>query len=87
MNALSLNNLWSYIQGLTLTTSNKKWLADHLYEAVRVESEKNKEWPIITKEDLVLSPEMLEMVKDIEPLPADFDFDKVRADYLMQKYG
>ena len=33
MNVASLNNLWSYLQGLTLTPSNKKWLADHLYEA------------------------------------------------------
>lgn len=35
MNSVSLNNLWSYLQGLSLTTSNKKWLADHLYEAVK----------------------------------------------------
>lgn len=38
MNTTSLNNLWTYLQGLTLTTSNKKWLADHLYEAVRQEN-------------------------------------------------
>ncbi len=37
MNAISLNNLWSYLQGLTLTANNKKWLADHLYEAAKVE--------------------------------------------------
>ena len=37
MNAISLNNLWSYLQGLTLTASNKKWLADHLYESARIE--------------------------------------------------
>ena len=35
MNATSLNNLWTYIQGLTLTASNRKWLADHLYESVK----------------------------------------------------
>lgn len=39
MNITSLNNLWTYLQGLTLTTSNKKWLADHLYEAVRQEKQ------------------------------------------------
>jgi hypothetical protein len=37
MNTVSLNNLWTYLQGLTLTASNKKWLADHLYESVRNE--------------------------------------------------
>ncbi|MBP5770236.1 MAG: hypothetical protein J6W75_02605 [Bacteroidaceae bacterium] len=38
MNALSLNNLWSYLQGLSLTASNKKWLAAHLYEAAEAET-------------------------------------------------
>ena len=37
MNTASLNNLWTYLQGLTLTASNKKWLADHLYEAAKTE--------------------------------------------------
>ncbi|MBQ8050388.1 MAG: hypothetical protein IJ197_02270 [Bacteroidaceae bacterium] len=34
MNTVSLNSLWSYLQSLSLTASNKKWLADHLYESV-----------------------------------------------------
>ena len=38
MNTLSLNSLWAYLQSLELTTSNKKWLADHLYEAIKGES-------------------------------------------------
>ena len=37
MNTLSLNSLWAYLQSLELTTSNKKWLADHLYEAIKEE--------------------------------------------------
>lgn len=32
MNAVSMNNLWSYIQGLSLTASNRKWLAERLTE-------------------------------------------------------
>lgn len=32
MNAASLNNLWTYIQGLSLTASNRKWLAEKLIE-------------------------------------------------------
>ena len=32
MNAVSLNNLWNYIQGLSLTASNRKWLAEKLIE-------------------------------------------------------
>lgn len=30
MNAVSLNNLWIYLQGLSLTASNRKWLAEKL---------------------------------------------------------
>ena len=30
MNAVSLKNLWIYLQGLSLTASNRKWLAEKL---------------------------------------------------------
>ena len=32
MNTVSMNNLWTYIQGLSLTASNRKWLAEKLIE-------------------------------------------------------
>ncbi len=32
MNAVSLNNLWAYLQGLSLTAANRKWLAARLVE-------------------------------------------------------
>jgi hypothetical protein len=32
MNAISMNNLWNYLQGLSLTASNRKWLAEKLIE-------------------------------------------------------
>ncbi len=32
MNAASMNNLWSYLQGLSLTAGNRKWLANKLTE-------------------------------------------------------
>ena len=35
MNTISLNNLWIYLQGLGLTPSNKKWLAEHLTDSVK----------------------------------------------------
>lgn len=35
MNTIALNNLWSYLQGLSLSTSNKKWLSDRLMESVK----------------------------------------------------
>ena len=33
MNAVSLNNLWSYLQGLSLSASNQRWLDERLIEA------------------------------------------------------
>jgi hypothetical protein len=32
MNTISMNNLWNYLQGLSLTASNRKWLAEKLIE-------------------------------------------------------
>ena len=108
MNAISLNNLWSYLQGLTLTASNKRWLADHLYESARIEERpmtreeklteaarirKEKEkvlWanlPKVSKEDLVPSQEIFDIVKDVEPMPEYVDIEKIKYDYLMKKYG
>ena len=33
MNAVSLNNLWSYLQGLSLSASNQRWLGEKLIKA------------------------------------------------------
>lgn len=33
MNAVSLNNLWNYLQGLSLSASNQRWLGERLIEA------------------------------------------------------
>ena len=41
MNALSLNNLWSYLQGLSLSASNQRWLAERLIEASATEKGKS----------------------------------------------
>lgn len=43
MNTISINSLWSYIQSLGLSTSNKKWLADKLMESISEEKAKRKE--------------------------------------------
>jgi hypothetical protein len=33
MNTVSLNHLWGYLQGLSLTASNQRWLGERLIEA------------------------------------------------------
>lgn len=44
MNAVSMNNLWNYLQGLSMTASNRKWLAEKL---VQPHSE-----PVMTEEEV-----------------------------------
>jgi hypothetical protein len=38
MNAISLNNLWSYLQGLSLSASNQRWLGERVMEASAAKS-------------------------------------------------
>ena len=97
----------SYLQGLTLTASNKRWLADHLYESAQTEEmpltrekaivqatqiRKEKEMALRTnlkkvkKEELKISQWVDDIVKDIEPMPENVDVEKLKLDYLMEKY-
>ena len=93
MNALSLNNLWTYLQSLTLTTSNKKWLADHLYEAVEAEKKEAKELNRIDYKMKTidrLSPELRELIGFAKPeVPVDDDIngEGARDEYLSEKYA
>ena len=88
---ISMNTVLNFLHSMSLSTSNKKWLADHLYEEVKAErnaaATTASEWPIIRREDLHISPEVMKLVEDIEPLPDDFDYDKARLEYLLKKHG
>ena len=41
----------------------------------------------IRPEDLEITPFVASIGQGIKPLPADFDYEKAKEDYLMQKYG
>ena len=43
MNAVSLNNLWSYLQGLSLSASNQRRLGERLIEASTVHAATTEE--------------------------------------------
>ena len=77
MNTVSLNNLWSYLQGLSLSASNQRWLASHLIEAAEsVEKKQHRgelTFPKIPK-DYKPSAKVLAMT--CSPLPKDFDLYK-----------
>ena len=88
---ISMNTVLNFLHSMALSTSNKQWLADHLYEEVKAErkaaAKTASEWPKIRREDMHISPEVMKLVEDIEPLPDDFDYDKARLEYLLKKHG
>ena len=88
---ISMNTVLNFLHSMALSTSNKQWLADHLYEEIKAEQQAaattNNGWPKIRREDMRISPEVMKLVEDIEPLPDDFDYDKARLDYLLIKHG
>lgn len=88
---ISMNTVLNFLHSMALSTSNKQWLADHLYEEVKAERKAaattTSGWPKIRREDLRISPEVMKLVEDIEPLPKDFDYDKARLEYLLKKHG
>ncbi|MBQ7528179.1 MAG: hypothetical protein IJT11_10740 [Bacteroidaceae bacterium] len=73
MNAISLNHLWSYLQGLSLTASNQRWLASHLLEAANGAERRELTFPKIPK-DYKPSEKVLSMT--CGPLPKGFDVEK-----------
>ena len=87
---ISMNTVLNFLHSMALSTSNKQWLADHLYEEVKAEKKAaanaNNAWPKIRREDMRISPEVMKLVEDIQPLPDDFDYDKARLDYLLKKH-
>ena len=52
MTSIAMNNLWSYIQGLSLTARNQEWLAAQLHEASRMKRAKaEKDETLMTKSE------------------------------------
>ncbi|MBQ1761050.1 MAG: hypothetical protein II541_04105 [Prevotella sp.] len=77
MNTVSMDNLWNYIKGLSLSASNQRWLASHLIESAENMEKEGKEkkliFPKIPK-DYKPSPEILAIT--LGPLPKDVDLEK-----------
>ena len=61
--------------------------ASTYWEQVKNASQQVKLEPRITREDLEITPFVSTLGQGIKPLPEDFDYDKAKQEYLMQKYG
>ena len=91
MNTTSLNRLWSFLQSLNLTASNRAWLIEHLHEAATAEKDKN----ILTEGYKMrtidqLSPELRAIIgfaKPVVEIEDDINGDDARLEYLTEKYG
>ena len=77
MNAISMNNLWSYLQGLSLTASNQRWLANHLMEAAeRTETRSRKKELVFPKIPKDYKPSAKVMAMSLGKLPEGVDLDR-----------
>ena len=72
----AMGNLWNYIQGLSLSSSERQWLAEKLLENKSKSHKKSKKELVFPHigEDFKPSPELLAM--SCGPLPEGFDIDK-----------
>ena len=77
MNTMSLNHLWSYLQGLSLSASTQRWLAIHLMEAAEsVENNSMKKDLIFPKIPKDYKPSAKVLAMTCGPLPKDFNIEK-----------
>ena len=77
MNTMSLNHLWSYLQGLSLTASNQRWLASHLIEAAEdAEYKSQKKELVFPKIPKDYKPSAKVLAMTCGPLPKNFDVEK-----------
>lgn len=85
MNAISLNNLWTYLQGLSLSASNQRWLAERLIEASTAAEDKSvSKTESITRRahkhgKALTDEELAKCLAQYAPL-TDADFPEVKAE-------
>lgn len=51
MTSVALNNLWNYIQGLSLSARNEAWLAQRLQESSLAKKDRKKDDACMTREE------------------------------------
>lgn len=82
MNAMSMNNLWTYLQGLSLTADNWQWLAEKTSIMSMSIDSTNKE--IAGKKKYRLSPRMKKLMGSVKIKPQDVEGDD-RLKQVMRK--
>lgn len=82
MNAISMSNLWTYLQGLSLTADNWQWLAEKTSMMSMLVDSANK--GIAGKKKYRLSPRMKKLMGSVKINPQDMEGDD-RLKYILSK--
>lgn len=82
MNAISMSNLWTYLQGLSLTADNWQWLAEKTSMMFMSVDSANK--GIAGKKKYRLSPRMKKLMGSVKINPQDVEGDD-RLKYILSK--
>lgn len=63
MTTLAINKLWSFLQSLSMTANNERWLAERLLESADAKSKKKEEakTTVSSWANYQLSPEIINM--------------------------
>ena len=63
MTTIAINKLWSFLQSLSMTANNERWLAERLLESAEAKSKKKEEVKPVASSwaNYQLSPEIVNM--------------------------
>ena len=84
MTTVALNNLWTYIEGLSLKQKDRKWLANKLLEPIEVDT-KTKRQQEFVKESLTSAINEVKAAKRGEHklMTEDEFMDELRAEGIL----
>ena len=85
MTALSINRLWNFLQSLSLTASNERWLAERLLESANAKTITNVKKQENAWANYQLSPEILNLTLKNRKQVSD-TIDDSLYDSLKEKY-
>ncbi len=80
MNAISLNNLWVYLEGV-LSYDDQNWLGNKLIESAQSIKKSTK---VGNKKTYRISPRRKKLMEEVRIEPKDFENDE-RAQYILNR--
>ena len=85
MTALAIDKLWGFLQSLSLTASNERWLAERLLESANAKTASSDSVKGETWSDYQLSPEISRMSLKNRKLVSD-NIENALYESLEEKY-